>query len=220
MSESLKAKAFDPSCFFIIALDGPSAVGKGAVGRELAKRLGLEYFGSSLVYRGLAKLCLERNILGEEQERVEDLSLFPEIIEYAKNFDLNNEEIGTMASKIAAYPKVRENLGKHLVKIIMGAQRIIMEGRDIGTAIAPNADLKIFLTARAEVRAERRYKQLKEEGKECIMHEVLDHLKKRDQRDAERDAAPMVPARDALVIDTSDLGLSQVVSKIVDYINS
>jgi cytidylate kinase len=93
-----------------------------------------------------------------------------------------------------------------------------MEGRDIGTVIAPRADLKIFLTASLEVRAERRFKQLKEEGKECIFSQIFDQLKERDRRDSERDVAPMLPAEEAIVIDTSNLTLQEVIEEINDYI--
>lgn len=202
----------------IIALDGPSAAGKGLIGSMIAKEFSLTYFQSSLVYRGLAYICLKNKIdLTDEAQiiRASDTDIFKHI----EGVDLNNEEIGAAASIISAIPSVREELGIYLKEIIRNNSKIIMEGRDIGTVVAPNADLKLFVTANVEVRAQRRYKQLCAEGKECILDEILNLLKVRDERDRSRLTAPLVPARDAYIIDTSDLTPEEVIQKIRILIN-
>lgn len=198
----------------VVALDGPSAAGKGMIGRMLADEFSLNYIQSSLVYRGLAYICLQNNVDSSDVDLVTKLSASEDIINNLDGIDLNTEIIGDYASKISVYTKVRDNLGQYLQKLISTTPRIIMEGRDIGTVVAPNADLKIFITANVEVRAKRRYKQLLLEGKDCKLAEVLGLMKDRDQRDVTRLAAPLVPADDAIIIDTSDLTPVEIIQKI------
>lgn len=123
-----------------------------------------------------------------------------------------------MASQIAVIPEVRINLGKYLIKLIEITPRIIMEGRDIGTVIAPFADLKIFITADVNIRAQRRYQELLTEGKAYDLSEVLSQLKIRDQRDTERNAAPLSIPNGALEIDTSYLSPEEIIDKIIKFI--
>ena len=141
-----------------------------------------------------------------------------DIISRVKGVDLNIELIGDFASKISTINSVRTSLTKYLSNLMNDTPRIIMEGRDIGTVVAPDADVKIFISADVEVRAMRRYKQLQLEGKDCILGDVLDLLKKRDARDSNRSAAPLKAADDALVIDTSKLEPSEVILKIKEFI--
>jgi cytidylate kinase len=220
MTPSLRDKALDIANNFTVALDGPSASGKGHIGKLLAREFSLEYFQSSLVYRGLARLCIDKNVELQDELGIIKLSMFNEIIDYAKNYDLADENIGNIASKLSTISEVRKNLSIHLEKIIVTTSRLIMEGRDIGTVIAPNADLKIFLTADVERRAERRYKQLLGTGKKCILHEILEQLKERDARDESRSSSPLIPAIDALVIDTSNLSPQQVFEVIDNFIQT
>ena len=212
---SLKEKALNLNYKFTVALDGPSASGKGHIGRMVAEAYSLEYFQSSLVYRGLARLCLEKAIDPSDEQEVIKLSTFAEIVDYAKNFDLADEIIGNIASKVSIVAEVRKNLSEHLLRLVKKTPRLIMEGRDIGTVIAPNAPLKIFLTASVEQRAERRFKQLIASGKQCILPEILEQLKERDMRDQTRSAGPLVAAKDALIIDTSNI-LPQQVFEVID----
>jgi cytidylate kinase len=220
MSLSLEAKVFNINNPLIIALDGPSAAGKGLIGKMLADQFTLKYFQSSLVYRGLAHLCVQQNVDPDDSARVIQLSNSPDIIEYALEYDLNDENIGSVASRISSITEARMNLSKHLVELVRTTHRLIMEGRDIGTVIAPNADLKIFLTADVNCRAERRFKQLRALGKECILHEILEQLKIRDARDQDRAFAPLIPATDALIIDTSNILPEQVIEVITNYIKT
>jgi len=210
-------KANNRNINFVVALDGPSAAGKGLVGKLLAEKLGLVYAQSSIVYRGLAYVCIMAGISAGDEAGIIKLSASSDVIKEAGGVDLNVEEIGDFASKLSVIQEVRDNLGSYLLNLIASTPRIIMEGRDIGTVVAPNADLKIFITANVEVRAKRRFKQLQDEGKDCILSDVLKLLKSRDERDSMRSAAPLKAASDALVIDTSNLTPEEVLQKIVDF---
>ena len=216
---SLLDKAYNNHLNFVVALDGPSASGKGHIGSLIAEEFSLTYVSSGIVYRGLAYICLQEKLATDDKIKIIELSQNADIISRTKDVDLNVEIIGEFASKISILPQVRENLGFYLKKLIQTTPRIIMEGRDIGTVIAPNADLKIFITAYAEVRATRRYKQLLWSGKDCILSDVLDLLKSRDERDISRKVAPLVPATDACIIDTTNLTPDQVVQKVKDIVS-
>ncbi|MCC8377385.1 MAG: (d)CMP kinase [Rickettsia endosymbiont of Graphium doson] len=212
---NLKSKALDFTQNFVIALDGPAASGKGTIGLMLAEKFSLKYVQSSIVYRQLAFNCIKEKIDITDINKVISLS---KEIDITDKFDLEDENIGGVASQIAVIAEVRDNLNKHLVKLINSTPRILMEGRDIGTIVAPNADFKIFITANPEVRAERRYKQLQAKGKACILDEILQQIILRDKRDKEREVAPLLPALDALIIDTSKLSPLSVVEQIMQFI--
>jgi len=216
---NLLDKAYNNNLNFVIALDGPVASGKGHIAHLLAEEFALIYVASSIVYRGLAYICLQESIRAEDEQTIIELSRNVDIISRTKGVDLNLEIIGEFASKLSTLPEVRQNLGVYLKKLIQVTPRIIMEGRDVGTIIAPNADLKIFITASAEVRAMRRYKQLRDAGKDCILSDVLDLLKSRDERDMSRSIAPLIPASDAYIIDTTNLTADQVIQRIKDIVS-
>ncbi|HJD54657.1 MAG TPA: (d)CMP kinase [Rickettsia endosymbiont of Proechinophthirus fluctus] len=213
----LKTKAFDISQNFTISLDGPAASGKGTIGLILAKKFSLKYFQSSIVYRQLAFYCISQKIDVTDIDAVIALS---KELKLDNNFDLENENIGNIASQIAVISEIRNNLNKYLINLVKTTPRMIMEGRDIGTVVAPDADLKIFITANPQIRAERRYKQLQAKGKTCILDEILRQIILRDKRDKERKAAPLLPASDALIIDTSKLSAMEVVEEVTNYIKN
>jgi CMP/dCMP kinase len=223
----LSEKMYNQDNNLVVALDGPSAAGKGLIGSMLAQEFGLIYVQSSIVYRGLAyiclqdnvsPICLQDNVSPDDIDSVIKLSATADVISQLRGVDLNLEIIGDVASKISIITQVREHLGHYLQNLIKTTPRVIMEGRDIGTVIAPDADLKIFLTANVQVRATRRFKQLRLEGKECKLSDVLDLLKSRDKRDRVRNAAPLKAAADAFVIDVSDLTPAEVIQKIKDFV--
>jgi len=214
----LSEKLYNHNNKVTIALDGPSAAGKGLIGTMLAQEFTLVYVQSSIVYRGLAYVCMQENILPEDVDNVIKISSSVDVISRAKGIDLNVERLGDIASKISVLPEVRANLGTYLQRLIKNTPRIIMEGRDIGTVIAPNADLKIFINANVEIRAERRYKQLLLEGKDCTLGDVLDLLKSRDERDRLRSAAPLKAADDAFIIDASYLTPAQIIQDIKNFV--
>jgi CMP/dCMP kinase len=214
----LVKKANNKNLEFKIALDGPSASGKGLIGSMLAEEFSLKYVQSSIVYRGLALVCIEDSIDSSNIADVIYAARNEDVIERSQGKDLNVELIGDVASRISTILEVRESLTNYLKHLMNNTSRIIMEGRDIGTVVAPEADVKIFISANVEVRAMRRYKQLQLEGKDCILSDVLELLKNRDERDSNRDIAPLVAAEGALVIDTSNLLPLEVVQKIKKFI--
>jgi len=216
--KNLKEKAYNPNTRFIIALDGPSASGKGSIGKMLASEFNLKYVQSGIVYRSLAYLCIINNIDVTDLKKIIELSKTDNLIELTKGVDLNQENIGNYTSKISTIPEVRANINKYLILMVKTHPRIIMEGRDIGTVIAKDADLKIFITADVNKRAERRYKQLHEEGKKCKLEEVLELLKERDLRDSMRITDPLLVSSDAFIIDTSHMNQKQVIAEIKNYI--
>jgi cytidylate kinase len=216
--KNLKGKAYNQHNRFVIALDGSSASGKGSIGRMLASEFNLKYVQSGIVYRSLAYLCMINNIDVTYLKKIIELSKTDNLIELTKGVDLNQENIGNYTSQISTIPEVRASINKYLILMIETYPRILMEGRDIGTVIAKDADLKIFITADVNKRAERRYKQLHEEGKKCTLEDVLQLLKERDLRDSTRIADPLAIASDAFVIDTSYMNQDQVIANIKNYI--
>ena len=215
---SLAEKLYNSKNKIVIALDGPSASGKGTIGALMAKEFSLVYAQSSLVYRGLAYICMQQNISSGDEEAVINISETVDILSKIEGIDLNTEIIGNFASKISIYKKVRERLTDYLKRLVQKTPRIIMEGRDIGTVVAPEADLKIFINADVQVRAKRRYKQLRLEGKDCMLSDVLDLLKERDARDSSRDAAPLKAADDAFAVDTSNLSPEEIIKNIKNFV--
>ena len=216
--KSLKEKAYAKNSSFVIALDGPSASGKSSIGKALAKEFDLEYVQSGIFYRSLAYLCVINNINFLDTKKITELSETQDLLKITKTVDLNQENIGNYASKISVIPEVRSNLNKHLTQIVKANARIIVEGRDIGTVVAPDADIKIFITADVTARAIRRHKQLQEQGKECMLSEVLISLEERDTRDSSRTADPLSIASGALVIDASNMTQEQVILAIKNHI--
>jgi cytidylate kinase len=158
------------------------------------------------------------NIDVADVKKIIEFSKTDHLVELAKEMDLNQESIGNYASKISTILEVRTNINKYLILMITTYPRIIMEGRDIGTVIAKDADLKIFITADVNKRAERRYKQLQEEGKKCKLEDILQLLKERDLRDSMRIVDPLMVASDAFVIDTSNMDQQEVIAEIKNYI--
>lgn len=214
---TLKSKAFNVNSNFVVALDGPAASGKGTVGRLLSNKLNLSYFQSSIVYRSLALACIRNGVDTNDIEAVSHLS---ESLEMSRDQELQSEFVGNVASKIAVIPKVRDNLGIYLRQLISTTPRILMEGRDIGSVIAPNADLKLFIKADVAIRAKRRYKELQDRGEECSYNNIFEQLVMRDARDIERSVAPLIASQDALEIDTSDLTPEEVLEKILEMIST
>ena len=207
----------------IIALDGPSAAGKGTLARRLASHYRLALLDTGLIYRAVAARVLASSGAGNERDRAIDAaaSLKPEDLQLP---GLREEGVGAMASKVAAIPEVRLNLvefQRRFAKNPPGeAKGAILDGRDIGTVICPDADVKIFLTASPEARAERRFQELQAAGGDTIKTRVLADMRERDARDSARSAAPLVPAADAFQLDTTALGADQVFDRVVAHIEA
>lgn len=187
----------------IIAIDGPAAAGKGTLAKRIAEALGFHHLDTGLLYRAVGVRCAQEGISPEEAAQ----SLLPEDL---KRPDLRGEAAGQAASKVAAIPAVRAALVAFQRRFARQAPGAVLDGRDIGTVICPDAEVKLFVTASVEKRAERRVKELLAKGESVIAERVLQDLKDRDARDSARDVAPMTSAADAILLDTSDLDADAV----------
>ncbi len=210
-----------------IAIDGPAGAGKSTVARVVSKALGFIYIDTGALYRSIGVAALRKGFETDNREQV--ISILPEISLSLKFVDgeqrviLNGEDISRdirlpeasmAASNVSAIPEVRSFL-LDMQKKFARENNCLMDGRDIGTVILPNAELKIFLTASPEVRADRRYKELIEKGTPKDYNELLEEIKTRDYNDSHRAVAPLRPADDAITVDTSEMTFEEVVEKII-----
>ena len=187
---------------FVIAIDGPAASGKGVIASRLGEAFGLPVLDTGLIYRAVAHAASD---LDDEAalERVAS-ALEPKSLE---NPALRTREAGEAASRAAAHPRVRAALIGLQREFAAREPGAILDGRDIGTVIAPHAQSKLFVTAAPEVRADRRWRQLQSLGESVALRDILDDIRRRDERDSGRAAAPLRPAPDAILLDTSNLGI-------------
>ena len=215
-----------------VAIDGPSGAGKSSVAKAIAKKKGYIYVDTGALYRSIGLYVFRAGIDKSDKEAV--ISCLDKIdVKLAYNEDgtqivlLNSEdvsrdirlpEISMYASAVSAIPEVRAFL-LELQRKMARENNVIMDGRDIGTVILPDATVKIFLVASAEGRAQRRYKELQEKGVECSYEEVLADMKKRDEDDASRDIAPCVPAEDAILLDNTKINLEETLDAIIKIID-
>lgn len=214
-----------------IAIDGPAGAGKSSIAKALSKRLGYIYIDTGAMYRAVALFFLENNVADGTDSRIESLLDKLEIsIKYeegAQKVILNGEdvtgklrleEIGKLASKFSAIGIVREKLVA-LQRKLAQKENVVMDGRDIGTVVLPNADLKIYLSASSKVRAKRRYLELLEKGQTDLdVNDIEDEIIKRDEADMNREISPLKQADDAYYLDSSDMTLEEVVSKILSMV--
>ncbi len=215
-----------------IALDGPSGAGKSTVAKAVAKRLGIVYVDTGALYRSIGLYVQRKGVSKDDKEKV--IAMLDEIKLDLKFNDgtqvvlLNGEDVGGFirtgeismyASAVSAIPEVRAFLLETQRKIAR-ENSVIMDGRDIGTVIIPDAEVKIFLVASAEARAERRYKELVEKGESCTYEGVLADIKERDNNDSTRAVAPAVPAEDAIFLDNSNLNQEQTIDKVIEIIEN
>jgi cytidylate kinase len=182
----------------VIAIDGPSASGKGTLAKRLANHFGLPHLDTGLLYRAVGWLA-ERT--GRPPAEIAAALAASDL----DNPELRTDQAGQVGSKVAAIPEVRTNLLKFQRKFAYQASGAVLDGRDIGTVICPDAAIKLFVTASLEARAERRYQELRESGADTIKPRVLAEMAERDRRDSERAAAPLKAAPDAYLLDTSDM---------------
>ncbi|MDP1974572.1 MAG: (d)CMP kinase [Alphaproteobacteria bacterium] len=205
----------------IIALDGPSASGKGIIGSRIAERLCFAYLDTGLLFRAIAYQVICQQVNPEDRSAI--IQIAKKIANYSLGDpQLRTEEVGNIASLLACIPEVRDILvqyerdfGNNPPSPYKGA---VLDGRDIGTIIFPEADCKIFVTAHVETRALRRHNQLIQSEQKSIYSEILRDLKARDERDMQRIVAPLMPASDALYIDTTDLSIDLALEKIFSFI--
>ena len=207
----------------VIAIDGPSASGKGTIASRVAKRLGFHYLESGALYRIVALLSLRDDTLDEKRlvALAEDMDVAFEEGDILLGDEpiadkVRSELVGNRASEVAKVPGLRNALLKRQ-RSFRQAPGLVADGRDMGNVVFPDAELKVFLTADAEIRAERRYKQLIEKGIDANLRALSRDLRERDARDAKRAVAPLVPAPDSQVLDSSALSIDEVVERIVGW---
>lgn len=219
-----------------IAIDGTSASGKSTIGQLLAQRLGYLYFDTGVMYRAVTWAALQRGIPIEDEAAITRLSemlhieVRPPTVDDGRQYTvlvdgedvtwaIRQPDVDHGVSPVSAYPGVREAL-KHQQRAIGKAGRVIMTGRDIGTVIMPDAPLKIYLDARPEVRARRRYKELLARGQSVDYEFIHREMLRRDRIDSTRPAAPLHPADDAVVVNTSDLDIEGVLARVLALIDN
>ncbi len=207
----------------IIAIDGPSGVGKGTLAKLLAKELKLSYLDTGLLYRSLGLLMIKKDLDLNDEEKAVILSKTIDIDMFGEN-ELRSDIAAKSASIVSKYKRVREELLNYQrdfsKKILNGKKGVVLDGRDIGTVICPNADFKFFITASVKARAKRRFKELQNRGINSIYEDVLCDLQERDKRDTSRNVCPLKPAIDAQVIDTSELSAKEVLEYVMSIIKS
>ena len=215
-----------------IAIDGPAGAGKSTIARRVAKELSFIYVDTGAMYRAMALYLLRKEVNKDDTEQIGNICQDAEIsIEYQNgeqivllndenvNSYLRTEEVGNMASVSSAVPRVREKL-LSLQRKLARDMSVVMDGRDIGTTILPDADVKISLTASSLTRARRRYLELQEKGTVCNLDDIQKDIEERDQRDMSREISPLRQAEDAVLVDSSDLTIQQVVDRILQIFRS
>ncbi|NLY48849.1 MAG: (d)CMP kinase [Clostridiales bacterium] len=217
---------------YSIAIDGPAGAGKSTVAKRIAKRLNFIYVDTGAMYRALALHFIRNNISSDERDKIEEACKYADItIEYVNGEQqvilngenvsglIRTEEVGNMASASSVYPPVRLKLVE-LQRALAAKADVVMDGRDIGTYVLPNADLKIYLTASSAERARRRHLELKERGIDADINEIEKDIIERDKRDMNREFAPLRKAEDAVLVDSSDMTIDEVTETIIDKFNA
>lgn len=210
-----------------IAIDGPAGAGKSTIAKAVAKELEFIYVDTGAMYRAMALYLIRKDISPEEKEKMEEACENAEIsIAYEKGAQqvlldgenvteyLRQEEVGNMASVSSANPKIREKLVQ-LQRVLASKENVVMDGRDIGTCVLPNADVKVYLTASAHTRALRRCRELEDKGIACVLEEIEADINDRDYRDMHRDISPLKQAEDAVLLDSSNMSIEEVKNEII-----
>ena len=211
-----------------IAIDGPAGAGKSTIAKKAAKKLDFIYVDTGAMYRAIALYFIRNGVAADDEktisEKCSDINVSIDYVDGVQQVILNGEnvndyirteQVSMMTSSVSKYPAVREKL-LNLQRQLATEKNVIMDGRDIGTCVLPNAKTKIFLTASAGERARRRYKEQVERGIECDIKQIEKDIIARDEQDMNREIAPLKQAEDAVLIDSSDMSIEQVVDAIID----
>lgn len=214
----------------VLTIDGPSGSGKGTLAQRIAAELGWHYLDSGALYRVLAQAALQAEIdLADESALAELAATLPVTFEVEADkltvllndqdvsLLIRSEQAGNAASKVAAIPAVRSALLQRQ-RDFRQTPGLVTDGRDMGTVVFPDAPFKVYLTASAEVRASRRYKQLKEKGIDSNLADLIKEITERDERDQQRDVAPLKPAADAIILDSTALGIDAVFQRVSELV--
>ena len=210
-----------------IAIDGPAGAGKSTIAKKLAKNLNFIYVDTGAMYRAIALYLIRKGIHSSDSAAIERACQEVEVEIAYKDGEqqvilngenvtglIRTEEVGNMTSAVSVYPAVRRKL-LELQRALAEKADVIMDGRDIGTCVLPQADLKIYLTASVEARADRRYQELLAKGQEPVLAEIAKDIEERDYRDMHREIAPLKQAEDAVYLDSSDMGIEEVIQAIL-----
>ncbi|HCO01376.1 MULTISPECIES: (d)CMP kinase [unclassified Methylophaga] len=210
----------------VLTIDGPSGSGKGTLAQRMAEKLGWHYLDSGAIYRVLAQAAIKHQIDLTDEAALASIAGQLDVQFVLKDGQLQvvlegedvsllirSEQAGNAASKVAAFPAVRSALLQRQ-RDFCQPPGLVTDGRDMGTVVFPDAPYKVFLTASAKVRAERRYKQLKEKGIDSNLSDLVAEISERDERDTQREVAPLRPADDAVILDSTQLGIEAVLEKV------
>ncbi len=201
----------------IIAVDGPTASGKGTIAKALGRHFRLPHLDTGLLYRAVGYQVKLNGGDPSDPDEAQGATNFPD--ELLGHPELRSEETGGLASRVSVHPAVRKALFERQRAFAKQEGGAVLDGRDIGTVIAPDADVKLFVTASVEARAQRRWKEMQERGESHTLLEIEDDLRRRDERDTNRKNAPLVAAEDAVLLDTSDLDREQAITKAIEIVN-
>ena len=215
-----------------IAIDGPAGAGKSTIAKLVSGKLGFIYVDTGAMYRAMALYLSRMNVNPDNADEVGEKAQSAEItIKYVDgeqvvmlgdenvNGLIRSPEVSAMASRTSQVARLREKLVE-LQQKLAETENVVMDGRDIGTVVLPNADLKIYLTASVRVRAMRRYKEMIAKGQEAVLEEIEKDIEDRDYRDMHREASPLKQADDAVLVDTSDMSIEEVADKIIELYNN
>ena len=215
---------------FNIAIDGPAGAGKSTIAKKVAKELSYIYVDTGAMFRAMALYCIRNGVDREKEQEVskacEEITVSisyengeQQVLLNGENVNgfIRTEEVGNTASTISVYGKVRTKL-LELQRKLAETQDVIMDGRDIGTCVLPNAQVKIYLTASVETRGKRRFLELQEKGQACSLEEICADIKDRDYRDMHREIAPLKQAEDAILVDRSNMTIDEVVAEILKLV--
>lgn len=212
---------------YSIAIDGPAGAGKSTIAKLIAKKKNYIYVDTGAMYRAMALFFLESGISADEQDKISEASKHVDVTISYENGEqivwlngrnvnglIRTEEVGRMASSSSVNKDVREKLVE-LQRALAAKESVVMDGRDIGTCVLPNADVKIYLTASSRVRAVRRYEELKAKGEDCNLEVIEKDIIDRDYRDMHRDISPLKQADDAVLLDSSDMTIEEVADAVI-----
>lgn len=201
----------------IIAIDGPAASGKGTLARRIAAHFGLPHLDTGLTYRAVGHALIQANLPLDREELAEIVAANLDLATLDREV-LSVHEVGEAASKIAVMSKVREILVEQQRKFARSGSGAVLDGRDIGTVVCPDATVKLYITASPETRARRRHREVSEKGGEASLEDILADIVRRDERDMSRSDSPLKPADDAHLIDTTEMSIETAFQSALEYI--